>query len=168
MDKARGLVHGVPAVMASLWGKHLGVIGLRLRYDGKRWIVDKARTTVEARGTQNADRSYVAADPAVGALVAAAHQATIGYVQTPVGTSDFRMASYFADVGDVSAIELVNQAQTDYVRSYVKASLPQYASLPVLSMASPFKTGAAGVGDYTDVKPDRCCCAAAPRARPCP
>lgn len=152
VDKARGTVQGVPAVMASLWGKHLGVIGLWLKYDGKAWIVDKSRTTVEARGTRNPDRSYVAADPAVGALIAAEHEATIRYVRAPLGTSDFRMSSYFADVGDVSAIQLVNQAQTDYVVNYVKASLPDYAGLPVLSMASPFKAGAAGVGDYTDVK----------------
>jgi 2',3'-cyclic-nucleotide 2'-phosphodiesterase/3'-nucleotidase len=153
VDKAKGTVQGVPAVMANLWGKNLGVIGLRLKYEGDRWVVDKSRTTVEARSTQNADRSYVAADPAIAALVAAEHEATIRYVQTPVGASDFRMTSYFADVGDISAIELVNQAQTVYVQDYVRANLPQYAALPVLSMASPFKTGAAGVGDYTDVKP---------------
>ncbi len=153
VDKVRGTVHGVPTVMASLWGKYLGVIGLHLRYDGHRWLVEKERTTVEARSIQHADRSFVAPDPAIAALVADEHAATIAYVQTPLGNSDFRMASYFADVGDPSAIELVNRAQTDYVRRYVQANLPQYAGLPVLSMASPFKTGAAGVGDYTDVKP---------------
>ena len=152
VDKAGGTVRGVPAVMASLWGKHLGVIALRLQYDGKAWSVDKGRTTVEARGTRTAG-GYVPADPAFGALIAAEHEATIRYVRTPVGTSDFRMSSYFADVGDVSAIQLVNQAQTDYVTEYVKANLPRYAGLPVLSMASPFKAGAAGVRDYTDVKP---------------
>ena len=153
VDKAGGTVRGVPAVMASLWGKHLGVIALRLKYDGKAWSVDKTRTSVEARGTRNAANGYVDADPAVGALIAAEHEATIRYVKAPIGTSDFRMSSYFADVGDVSAIELVNQAQTAYVERYVKANLPAYAGLPVLSMASPFKAGAAGVGDYTDVKP---------------
>ncbi|RZT10724.1 2',3'-cyclic-nucleotide 2'-phosphodiesterase / 3'-nucleotidase [Duganella sp. CF402] len=153
VDKAKGTVYGVPAVMAGLWGKHLGVIGLHLKYDGTRWVVDKSRTTVEARGIKQKDGSFVAADPAIAPLVAAEHAATIRYVQTPVGISDFRMSSYFADAGDISAIELVNQAQTAYVQDYVKASLPQYAGLPVLSMASPFKTGAAGVADYTDVKP---------------
>jgi 2',3'-cyclic-nucleotide 2'-phosphodiesterase/3'-nucleotidase len=39
------------------------------------------------------------------------------------------------------------------VRDYVKANLPQYAGLPLLSMAAPFKAGGAGVGDYTDVAP---------------
>ncbi|HJV01205.1 MAG TPA: bifunctional 2',3'-cyclic-nucleotide 2'-phosphodiesterase/3'-nucleotidase [Burkholderiaceae bacterium] len=152
VDKVRGTVFGVPTVMASLWGKHLGVIGLRLRYDGQRWLVEKERTTVEARAIQNADRSFVAPDPAIAPLVADEHAATIAYVQAPLGHSDFRMASYFADVGDPSAIALVNLAQADYVRRYVRANLPQYAALPVLSMASPFKTGAAGPGDYTDVK----------------
>ena len=61
VDKVKGLVNGVPTVMANLWGKHLGVIGLRLRHDGKQWVIDKSATTVEARGIQNADKSYVAA-----------------------------------------------------------------------------------------------------------
>ncbi|WP_426077518.1 bifunctional 2',3'-cyclic-nucleotide 2'-phosphodiesterase/3'-nucleotidase [Janthinobacterium sp. PSPC3-1] len=152
VDKARGLVNGVPTVMANLWGKHLGVIGLRLRHDGKQWVIDKTQTTVEARGIQNADKSYVQADPAIAKLVAVEHAATIAYVQTPVGSTDFRMSTYFADVGDISAIEVVNQAQTSYLAAYVKANLPQYANLPVLSMSSPFKSGSAGVSDFTDVK----------------
>jgi 2',3'-cyclic-nucleotide 2'-phosphodiesterase/3'-nucleotidase len=152
VDKAAGLVNGVPTTMANLWGKHLGVIGLHLRYDGAHWVVEKRQTTVEARGAQLADKSFVAADPAVAALVAAEHAATIDYVKTPVGASQFRMSSYFADVGDLSAIAVVNRAQADYVARYVQANLPQYAALPVLSMASAFKSGSAGVTDFTDVR----------------
>jgi 2',3'-cyclic-nucleotide 2'-phosphodiesterase/3'-nucleotidase len=151
VDKARGLVHGVPTVMANLWGKHLGVVKLGLRHDGKRWVVDKDKTTVEARAAQQAGKSQVAADPQVMALIAEEHAATIRYVKTPVGATGFRMSTYFADVGDSSAIEVVNQAQADYVARYVKASLPQYAQLPVLSMSAPFKSGTAGVTDFTDV-----------------
>jgi len=65
------------------------------------------------------------------------------------------MSAYFADLGDVSAIQVVNQAQADYVRRHVRANLPQYADLPVLSMSAPFKTGAAGSADYTDVAPGK-------------
>ena len=151
VDKAKGLVHGVPTVMANLWGKHLGVIGLHLAHDGQRWVVDKTRTTVEARSAQRADKSYIAPDPAVAALIAAEHEATIHYVRTPVGVTDFRMSTYFADVGDVSAMAVVNMAQADYVAKYVKASMPEYANLPVLSMSAPLKGGSAGVTDYTDV-----------------
>jgi 2',3'-cyclic-nucleotide 2'-phosphodiesterase/3'-nucleotidase len=151
VDKVKGLVNGVPTVMANFWGKHLGVIKMNLSFDGKAWIVNKDKTKVEARSIKNADGSFVAVDPSVAPLIAAEHQATINYVKTPVGTTDFNMNSYFADVGDVTAIEIVNQAQADYVSSYVKANLPQYASLPVLSVSAPFKSGFAGGGDFTDV-----------------
>ncbi len=150
VDKAKGLVHGVPTVMAGLWGKHLGVIGLSLAWNGKAWVVDKASTTVEARPIQ-AGPDIVPGDPAIAPLVRAEHEATIRYVKTPIGKTDFRMSTYFADVGDVSAIQVVNQAQAAYLRDYVKANLPHHAQLPVLSVSSPFKTGSAGVTDYTDV-----------------
>ncbi|MFZ6801020.1 bifunctional 2',3'-cyclic-nucleotide 2'-phosphodiesterase/3'-nucleotidase [Undibacterium sp. Di24W] len=151
VDKVKGLVNGVPTVMANFWGKHLGVIKMNLSFDGKTWVVNKDKTKVEARSTKNADGTFVAADPSVAPLIATEHQATIAYVKTPVGTTDFNMNSYFADVGDVSAIEVVNQAQADYVSTYVKANLPQFASLPVLSISAPFKSGFAGGGDFTDV-----------------
>jgi 2',3'-cyclic-nucleotide 2'-phosphodiesterase/3'-nucleotidase len=157
VDKVRGTVFGVPTVMANLWGKNLGVVRLKLRHDGKGWRVEKDLTVVETRATEQSseqgNKRYVAADPQVMAQVAAEHEATIRYVKTPVGSTDFRMSTYFADIGDPSAIQVVNQAQTDYVRAYVKANLPQYGSLPVLSMAAAFKSGNAGPNDYTDVAP---------------
>jgi 2',3'-cyclic-nucleotide 2'-phosphodiesterase/3'-nucleotidase len=153
VDKARGFVHGVPTVMANLWGKHLGVIGLHLKHDGKRWTIDKDKTFVQARAAQTGAKSFVEPDPAIMALVKEEHEATIQYVKTPVGSTGFRMSTYFADVGDVSAIEVVNQAQAAYVANYVAANLPQYAKLPVLSVSAPFKSGLAGPSDYTDVQP---------------
>jgi len=151
VDKVKGRVFGVPTVMANLWGKNLGVVRLQLRHDGKRWHADQDAAIVENRTTQQPDKSYVAADPAVMELVKNEHEATIRYVKTPIGSADFRMSTYFADVGDVSAIQVVNQAQADYARKYVKANLPQFAELPVLSVSAPFKSGSAGVLDYTDV-----------------
>jgi 2',3'-cyclic-nucleotide 2'-phosphodiesterase/3'-nucleotidase len=151
VDKVKGRVFGVPTVMANLWGKNLGVVRLQLRHDGKRWRVDDERTVVESRTTQQPDKSFVAADPGVMALVRDEHEATIRYVKTPIGSADFRMSTYFADVGDSSAIQVVNQAQADYARRYVAANLSQYAKLPVLSVSAAFKSGSAGVSDYTDV-----------------
>jgi 2',3'-cyclic-nucleotide 2'-phosphodiesterase/3'-nucleotidase len=151
VDKVKGLVHGVPTVMANLWGKHLGVIALQLRADGRRWTIDKDKTVVEARSAQNADKSFVAADPQVLELIKEEHEATIRYVKTPLGSTEFRMTTYFADVGDTSAIAVVNAAQTAYVKKYIETNLPQYAKLPVLSMSAPFKSGSAGAFDFTDV-----------------
>src|SRR5450830_640949 len=151
VDKVKGTVNGVPTVMANFWGKHLGVIKLQLVHNGSKWTVDTTGTTVEARSTQNADKTYVAVDPSVASAIASEHAATIQYVKTPIGSTDFNMASYFADVGDPGAIEVVNQAQASYVAAYVAANLPQYASLPVLSVSAPFKSGFAGGSDFTDV-----------------
>ena len=153
VDKVKGMVHGVPTVMANLWGKDLGVVQLHLKHDGKHWVVDKGLTVVEARDTRLADKSYVAADPAVLATIAQEHAATIAYVKTPVGATDFRLSSYFSDVGDSAALQVVNQAQTAYAAKYIQANLPQYAGLPLLSMTAAFKSGFAGPGDYTDVAP---------------
>lgn len=151
VDKVKGTVNGIPTVMANFWGKHLGVVSLSLTYSNGTWNIDKSATKVEARAIQNADKTYVAADPSVSAAIAAEHQATISYVKTPIGSTDFRMTSYFADVGDVSAIEIVNQAQAQYVSDYVAANLPQYAGIPVLSVSAPFKSGFGGGSDFTDV-----------------
>jgi len=151
VDNVKGTVNGVPTVMANYWGKHLGVVNLALTYDGKKWNVDRTNTKVEARSTQNADKTYVAADASVAAAIDTEHQATIQYVKTPIGSTDYRMTSYFADVGDPGAIQIVNQAQAKYVKDYITANLPALASLPVLSVSAPFKSGFGGGNDYTDV-----------------
>jgi 2',3'-cyclic-nucleotide 2'-phosphodiesterase/3'-nucleotidase len=100
----------------------------------------------------SATRTYVVTDPAISAVVQAEHASAIDYVKTPIGQSDFNLSTYFADVGDVSAIQVVNAAQADYVARYVAANLPAYKNLPVLSVSAPFKSGFAGGSDFTDVK----------------
>ncbi len=183
VDKDLGAVSGIPAMMSSFWGQHLGVMQLELSYTGTGWSVDKAKTIVEVRPTSttcsggkanacptgkwrtgavcpHADlcagkpdktKVFVEAEASIAPLVSAEHDATIAYVKTPIGTSDFDLTSFFADVGEVSAIQVVNQAQTEYVTSYVRDNLPQYASLPVLSVSAPFKSGFSGGNDYTAV-----------------
>ncbi|HCL85991.1 MAG TPA: bifunctional 2',3'-cyclic-nucleotide 2'-phosphodiesterase/3'-nucleotidase [Comamonadaceae bacterium] len=155
VDNKAGTVNGVPAVMASSWGKSLGVIQLALKWDGKAWSVDKAASKSELRNIQTKDAAganvFVAADPAVAPLIESQHQAAINYVKTPIGNTDFRMSTLFADVGDPGAIQIVNQAQQAYVAAYIQANLPQYAQLPVLSVSAPFKSGFQGGKDFTDV-----------------
>ncbi|QMV71483.1 bifunctional 2',3'-cyclic-nucleotide 2'-phosphodiesterase/3'-nucleotidase [Comamonas piscis] len=156
VDNKAGTINGVPAVMASSWGKALGVVALSLKWDGKAWSVDKSQSKSELRSTTTGKdaagkTTYVAVDSSIAPVVESQHQAAISYVKTPVGQTDFRMGTQFADVGDAGAIQLVNQAQQDYVQRYVQANLPQYAQLPVLSVSAPFKSGFQGGGDYTDV-----------------
>lgn len=153
----KGLINGVPAVQAGQWGNNLGQITLKLAYD-KGWQVQKDATRVQRISTrltaQNGatPATYVEPDAAVQQLVQAEHAATISYVKTPIGQSRFDMATYYALAGDVSALQIVNMAQIDYLTDYIAKNKPSYAALPILSAAAPFKGGRNGPGDFTYVK----------------
>ena len=154
VDKVKGTFHGVPAVMPSFRGKAIGVINYQLVVRNGKWTIDSGKTAVSLRKalTDATAKTYVPVDPAIAAVVKTEHEAAIDYVKTPIGQSDFALSSYFADVGDVTAIQVVNAAQADYVARYVAANLPQYKDLPVLSVSAPFKSGFGGGTDFTDVK----------------
>lgn len=151
VDNARGFVHGVPAVMGDYFGKAIGVIDLHLAYANGHWQVDRGATHSEVRLVEPRGQAPIVADTQIAQIVAPEHAATIAYVKTPIGRSDFTMSTYFVAVGDSSALTLVNAAQRDYVEKYIGANLPQYRDVPVLSAAAPFKAGFGGPNDYTDV-----------------
>ena len=151
VDNQRGFVRGKPAVMGNYWAKSLGVVDLALVHREGRWQIDTSATHSEVRDVKRADRTFVAPDPEIAPLVEPAHEATIAYVSTPIGASDFPMTTYFADVGEVTALQPVNMAQREYVERYIRKNLPQYADVPLLSAAAPFKGGFGGARDYTDI-----------------
>ncbi|MEO7324130.1 MAG: bifunctional 2',3'-cyclic-nucleotide 2'-phosphodiesterase/3'-nucleotidase [Dokdonella sp.] len=151
VDNQRGFVHGKPAVMGNFFGKSLGVIELALvRRDG-HWQIDPAATHSEVRDIRKTDGTFVVPDPQIAKLVQETHAATIAYVSQPIGASDFAMTSYFAEVGEVTALQPVNTAQREYVERYIGKNLPQFVGVPVLSAAAPFKTGFSATNDYTDI-----------------
>jgi len=159
VDTVKGLVNGIPAVMAQSWGRRLGIIQMVLKYQGGKWVVQKDQTNVEARGFTYTDgKTNVAADPSIAPLVDTEHKATMAYAAQPLGTTtDFEMSAYFALVGDVSAIQIVNQAQINYVQNFINSStdptIVSYKSIPVISCSAPFKAGRNGPTDFTDVAP---------------
>jgi len=157
VDVDRGLINDVPAVQPGQWGNNLGVVALTLEYDGSAWQVQRDQTLVRRDSSRlsvasgSTPATYVAPDAAIAALVQQAHEDTIAYVKTPIGTTDFDMSTNFALVGDVSALQIVNMAQIDYFKRYIAANSPDYAGLPILSAAAPFKGGRNGPSDFTNV-----------------
>ncbi|HSN01480.1 MAG TPA: bifunctional 2',3'-cyclic-nucleotide 2'-phosphodiesterase/3'-nucleotidase [Rudaea sp.] len=151
VDNQRGFVNGVPTVMGDFFGKAIGVIDLHLLYANGHWHVDRDATHSEVRLVEPRGAKPVAIDTQIARIVAPEHAATIAYVKTPIGSSDFAMTTYFVAAGDTSALTLVNTAQRGYVEKYIRANLPQYRDVPVLSAAAPFKAGFGGPNDYTDV-----------------
>ncbi len=151
VDAQRGLVRGKPAVMGGFFGKDLGVIDLALvRRDG-RWAIDTAESRSQVRPICKTKDDCVPVDPAIAPLVAQAHAAALAYVDTPIGRSEVHLSSYFADEGNSTALAVVNAAQRAYVQAELPRMHPELADVPVLSAASPFRTGFGGPDDYTDV-----------------
>lgn len=148
-----GVVSDRWAASADYWGRDLGVIRFDLVWSGSGWTFDQTKTHVESRSIQNADGSYVAADPGVLATISAEHQATLAYMQQPIGTTDFRMSTYFSDLGDPGALQVVNQAMTEYATHYLQQHFPQYASAPVIALNATFQAGDGGANDYIDIAP---------------
>ena len=153
VDAENGLIHGKPATMGGFWGSHLGVIDLMLEKEGGAWRV--VTTAVETRpiSKRNEDRSItplVESQQAVLDATATDHEETLAYVRRAVGKTAAPLHSYFALVADDPSVQIVSQAQTWYISEMLKGT--EYAALPILSAAAPFKAGGRGGPDYyTDV-----------------
>ncbi|MDR4947159.1 bifunctional 2',3'-cyclic-nucleotide 2'-phosphodiesterase/3'-nucleotidase [Neobacillus cucumis] len=148
----KGTINGKPVVMAGAFGSHLGVIDLQLQKKRGKWTVvdSKAslRPIVDATG-----KSIVQTDEQLMNAIKPEHEATINYVNQPVGETTAPIYSYFALVQDDPSIQIVNNAQTDYLVEKLKdPAYAKYAGIPVLSAAAPFKAGGrGGPSYYTDI-----------------
>jgi 2',3'-cyclic-nucleotide 2'-phosphodiesterase / 3'-nucleotidase len=154
VDVSAGALAGVPAFMPGFWGSHLGLIDLELELRNGGWSVVSSH--VEARPIYaRADRTVtplVQPEPDVLAAAQRAHDQTLTYVRSPVGDIASPINSFFALVADNPSVQIVNAAQTWYVKRLV-ATMPALGGFPVLSAAAPFKSGGRGGPDYyTDVK----------------
>lgn len=139
-DTAKGTLNGIPAVMPGMWGDHLGIVDLVLNNDNGRWQVSDARA--EARPIYDAatKKSLAAEDPALIKVLEHDHKATREFASKPIGKSADVMYSYLSLVQDDPTVQIVNNAQRDYVEHFIQGD-PDLASLPVLSAAAPFKAG---------------------------
>lgn len=145
VDPVAGTLAGKPAVQAGSCGSHLGVIDLLLERDGGQWQVisqqSEARPIAQAPGQT---------DKTVSDCVADAHQHTLSYIRRPVGKTTAPLHSYFALVSPAAAIQLVADAQQEYVAEQLKGT--EHASLPLLSAVAPFKAGGrGGPGNFTTI-----------------
>ncbi|WP_256218505.1 bifunctional 2',3'-cyclic-nucleotide 2'-phosphodiesterase/3'-nucleotidase [Bacillus sp. MUM 116] len=148
----KGTINGKPVVMAGAFGSHLGVIDLKLVKKRGKWKVVDSKSTlrpiVDATG-----KSTVQTDEELMKAIRQEHEATIKYVNQPIGETTAPIYSYFALVKDDPSIQIVNNAQTEYVVGALKdPAYSKYAGIPILSAAAPFKAGGRGGSSYyTDI-----------------
>nr|WP_024965878.1 bifunctional 2',3'-cyclic-nucleotide 2'-phosphodiesterase/3'-nucleotidase [Pantoea sp. IMH] len=139
-DISKGTLNGVPAVMPGMWGDHLGIVDLVLNNDSGRWSVTQASAEARPVYDKTAKKSLAAEDSALVKVLEHDHAATRQFVSKPIGKSADVMYSYLSLVQDDPTVQIVNNAQRDYVERFIQGD-PDLAGLPVLSAAAPFKAG---------------------------
>jgi 2',3'-cyclic-nucleotide 2'-phosphodiesterase / 3'-nucleotidase len=153
VDNRKGTVSGKPVVMAGFWGSHLGIIDLDLDFGPDGWAVKGSASTIRPisrRDSTGKLRALVRSDPAVSRSVRAAHRATLDFIRNPIGRSAAPMHTYFARIADCAALKLVQAAQRDWAADALAGT--DYDGLPILSAASPFKSGGRGGPEhFTDI-----------------
>jgi 2',3'-cyclic-nucleotide 2'-phosphodiesterase/3'-nucleotidase len=142
IDPLRGTVAGTPTVMAGLYGSHLGVADFDLVRACGRWQVAAARTQawpVSERGPDRQTRALVADDPAIGAIIAPAHAATLAHLAQIVGSTAQGLHSYFSFLRADPCLQIVADAQSRHIRQVLAGT--EHEGLPILSAVAPFRIG---------------------------
>jgi len=141
INNEKGTIFNKPAVMNGAYAVSLGVIDIKLKYEGGEWnIVDS-----------KSDLIYVTEDiqdytPIVEAL-ADNHQEVLNHIREPIGNLNSDIYSYFALVRDDPSIQIINRAQIWYLEQKLTNN-----DLPILSAAAPFKTGYGDANNFTFIK----------------
>jgi 2',3'-cyclic-nucleotide 2'-phosphodiesterase / 3'-nucleotidase len=139
-DIKTGNINHVPAVMPGHWGSHLGVVDLVLDGDKSKWQVISGKSEARPIYDIKTKKALVKADPNIVDILSKDHQGTREFVSNPIGKVSTDITSYLALVEDTSALQIINDAQIDYVKQFIKGD-PDLDGLPVLSAIAPFKAG---------------------------
>lgn len=140
IDNHNGLVNGIPAVMPGQWGDHLGVIDLTLEQREGRWHVIQSKSQAKPIFDTTNNKALVDPDQSVRAVLVDDFKQTRHYMGRIIGESSDDLFSTLALVQDDPTIQLINNAQIDYVKYYIQGD-PDLANLPVISAVAPFKAG---------------------------
>ncbi|MGW3495036.1 5'-nucleotidase C-terminal domain-containing protein [Streptomyces sp. NPDC001020] len=111
-------------------------------------VFDKGRWQVESVAASLRNSKEVADDPVITELLSEQHAAVVKYVNQVVGKATETLTTVDARYKDAAIIDLINKVQEDVVKAAMAGTA--YASLPVISQASPFsRTSEIPAGDVT-------------------
>lgn len=139
-DLKTGKIKNTPESMAGYWANNISVIDLTLAEENGKWHVVDGKAALRPIYDKETKKALVKNHPEVATLLEPVHKATREFVSQPIGQSSDNMYSYLALVQDDPTIQIVNQAQADYVKNIVKG-IPELQGLPILSAGAPFKAG---------------------------
>ncbi|MEW2132724.1 5'-nucleotidase C-terminal domain-containing protein [Streptomyces sp. NPDC005435] len=111
-------------------------------------VLRRGKWEVESVAASLRDSRTVADDPKITRLLTAEHTKVVAYVNQVVGRATETLTTVDARYKDAPIIDLINKVQEDVVKAALAGTA--YASLPVLSQASPFsRTSEIPAGDVT-------------------
>ncbi|MWP49486.1 MULTISPECIES: bifunctional 2',3'-cyclic-nucleotide 2'-phosphodiesterase/3'-nucleotidase [unclassified Gilliamella] len=139
-DIKTGNINHVPAVMPGQWGSHLGVVDLVLEGEQANWQVVSGKSEARPIYDIKNKKALVDADQNIVNILNQDHQGTREFVSKPIGKVSTDITSYLALVEDSSALQIISDAQIDYVKQFIQGD-PDLDGLPILSAIAPFKVG---------------------------
>ncbi|MGW0568521.1 bifunctional metallophosphatase/5'-nucleotidase [Streptomyces tauricus] len=123
------------------YAERLSLFDFELVFEKGRWSVESVAASVR-------NSNSVADDPRITKLLKDEHDVVVAYVNQVVGTATETLTTVDARYKDAPIIDLINKVQEDVVKAALAGT--EYASLPVLSQASPFsRTSEIPAGDVT-------------------
>jgi 2',3'-cyclic-nucleotide 2'-phosphodiesterase/3'-nucleotidase len=123
------------------FGERLTLFDFDLVFSGGRWSVESVSASLR-------HASSVGDDPRIAGLLAGEHARVVEYVNQVVGKCSETLTTVDARYKDAPIIDLITRVQEDVVRSALVGS--EFASLPVISQASPFsRTSEIPAGDVS-------------------
>ncbi|WP_431992312.1 5'-nucleotidase C-terminal domain-containing protein [Streptomyces albogriseolus] len=123
------------------YAERLTLFDVELTFEWGRWRVESVRASLR-------DAATVEDDPRITRLLGDEHAQVVAYVNQVVGTATETLTTVEARYKDAPIIDLISKVQEDVVREALAGT--EYASLPVLSQASPFsRTSEIPAGEVT-------------------
>ncbi|ALV49680.1 bifunctional metallophosphatase/5'-nucleotidase [Streptomyces sp. 4F] len=123
------------------YAERLTLFDVELTFERGRWQVESVKASLR-------DAATVEDDPRITRLLGDEHAQVVAYVNQVVGTATETLTTVEARYKDAPIIGLISKVQEDVVREALAGT--EYASLPVLSQASPFsRTSEIPAGDVT-------------------
>ncbi len=123
------------------YAERLTLFDVELTFERGRWQVESVKASLR-------DAATVEDDPRITRLLGDEHAQVVAYVNQVVGTATETLTTVEARYRDAPIIDLISKVQEDVVRDALAGT--EYASLPVLSQASPFsRTSEIPAGDVT-------------------
>ncbi|MFI8205808.1 bifunctional metallophosphatase/5'-nucleotidase [Streptomyces sp. NPDC085937] len=123
------------------YAERLTLFDVELTFERGRWQVESVKASLR-------DAATVEDDPRITRLLGDEHARVVAYVNQVVGTATETLTTVEARYKDAPIIDLISKVQEDVVREALAGT--EYASLPVLSQASPFsRTSEIPAGEVT-------------------